>query len=154
PETQTNFVYALPDAADASEVAGVRGRIVKVGNSAVPASYVEFGTSRHMASAILGYMRVNPAFRSVMNIRFTDELVKICKSLFSVSSYDRSKEPRRIKGKEGSSVLWGTMQALSKNPRAEVIYHRGDIGKEPMITIFGRNPNEVVAKIKAILKNY
>jgi hydroxymethylpyrimidine kinase / phosphomethylpyrimidine kinase / thiamine-phosphate diphosphorylase len=80
--------------------------------------------------------------------------VKICEKLFSVTSYDRSKEPKGVKKKEGSSVSWGTMQALSKNPKADVIYHLGDIGKEPMITVFGRNPDEVAAKIKAILKNY
>jgi hydroxymethylpyrimidine/phosphomethylpyrimidine kinase len=154
PETQTNFVYALPGANDISEVAGVRGRIVRIGNTAVPASYIEFGASRHMASAIIGYMQVNPSYRSVINIRFNDELVKICKRLFSVSSYDRSREPKGIKRKEGSSVTWGTLKALSKNPKADVIYHRGDIGKEPMITVFGRNPSEVAIKIKAILRNY
>ncbi|HEX2013863.1 MAG TPA: thiamine-phosphate synthase family protein, partial [Nitrososphaera sp.] len=152
--TQTNFVYALPGANDISEVAGVRGRIVRIGNTAVPASYIEFGASRHMASAIIGCMQVNPSYRSVINIRFNDELVKICKRLFSVSSYDRSREPKGIKRKEGSSVTWGTLKALSKNPKADVIYHRGDIGKEPMITVFGRNPSEVVIKIKAILRNY
>jgi predicted fused transcriptional regulator/phosphomethylpyrimidine kinase len=79
----------------------------------------------------------------------------ISKSLFSVSSYDRSKEPTGIKKKEGSNVTWGTLQALSKNPRADIIiYHKGDIGKEPMITVFGKNPDEVAAKIKEILKNY
>lgn len=154
PETQTNFVYSLPGAADTSEVAGVRGRIVRIGNTAVPASYIEFGASTHMAAAVIGYMRVNPIFRSVINIRFNDELVKACRSLFAVSSYDRSKEPKDIKNKEGSSISWGTMQALLKNPKAEVIYHKGDIGKEPMITVFGRNPAEVAAKIKAILKSY
>jgi hydroxymethylpyrimidine kinase/phosphomethylpyrimidine kinase len=154
PETQTNFVYALPGAVDASEVAGVRGRIVKIGNTAVPASYIEFGASTHMASAIIGYMRVNPAFRSVINIRFNDELVRKCRSLFSVSSYDRNIEPRGVKKNEGSSVSWGTLAALSRNPKAEVIYHKGDVGKEPMISLFGRNPGEVVSKIKALLKNY
>jgi len=154
PETQTNFVYALPDAANASEVAGVRGRIVRIGKTAVPASYIEFGASKHMASAVIEYMRVNPPFRSVINIRFNDELVNICKSLFSLASYDRSKEPIGVKKKEGSSVSWGTMQALSRNPKAEVIYHKGDVGKEAMITVFGRNPGEVADKIKAILKNY
>src|SRR5690606_10808503 len=53
PETQTNFVYAMPHATDISEVAGVRGRIVRIGNMAVPASYIEFGASKHMASAII-----------------------------------------------------------------------------------------------------
>ncbi|MEP0825011.1 MAG: bifunctional hydroxymethylpyrimidine kinase/phosphomethylpyrimidine kinase, partial [Nitrososphaera sp.] len=104
PETQTNFVYAMPHATDISEVAGVRGRIVRIGNMAVPASYIEFGASKHMASAIIGYMGVNPAFRSVINIRFSDELLAICKTLFSVSSYDRSREPKGIKKREGSSV--------------------------------------------------
>jgi hydroxymethylpyrimidine/phosphomethylpyrimidine kinase len=154
PETQTNFAYALPDAADMSEVAGVRGRIVRIGNTAVPASYIEFGASKHMASAIIGYMRVNPSFRSVINIRFNDRLVKVCKKLFTVSSYDRSKEPKGVKKKEGSSVSWGTVQALSKSPKADVVYHTGDIGKEPMIIVFGKNPSEVATKIKAILKNY
>ncbi len=153
PETQTNFAYALPDAKDVSEVAGVRGRIVKIGNTAGPASYIEFGASRHVASAILAYMRVDPSFRSAINIRFDERLLKSCRSLFSVSSYDRSKEPKGIKKKEGSSVYWGTIQALRKSPRAEVVYHKGDIGKEPMIIVFAMNPNGVVTKIEAILKD-
>jgi hydroxymethylpyrimidine kinase / phosphomethylpyrimidine kinase / thiamine-phosphate diphosphorylase len=155
PETQTNFAYALFNALDISDVAAVRGRIVKIDNTAAPSSYVKFGISSHVASAIIAYMTINPAFRSAINIRFEERLVKICRSLFSVSSYNRSREPKKIKRKEGSSVSWGIIAALSKNPEADVIYHRGDIGKEPMITVFGRNPAEIVEKIKKILKkNY
>ena len=97
-------------------------------------------------------MGINPDFRSAINIRFDRRIVGVCKSLFSVSSYDRTQEPKKIKRREGSSVAWGILSALSKNRFAEVIYHRGDIGKEPMITIFGRNPAEVLNKIRAILK--
>ena len=154
PETQTNFVYALPDAVKISDVAGVRGRIVKIVDTASVTSYIGFGASRHVASAVIAYMSVNPIVRSAINIKFDERIVKVCKSLFSVSSYDRIKEPRKINREEGSSVRWGTLLALSKNHMADVIYHRGDIGKEPMITLFGKNPTEVVTKIKAILKNY
>ena len=154
PETQTNFAYALSNAVDISDVAAVRGRIIKIENTAVPASYIKFGASSHVASAVLAYKGVNPDFMSAINIRFDDRIVDICKSLFTVSSYDRSQEPKKIKRTEGSSVAWGIHTALSKNRFADVIYHRGDIGKEPMITVFGRNPAEVVSKIKAILKNY
>lgn len=154
PETQTNFVYALPNAVDISDVAGVRGRITKVENIAIPASYIKFGASSHVASAVISYMSINPDFRSAINIRFDDRIVGVCKSLFSVSSYDRAHEPKTVKRREGSSMAWGTLAALSKNRFADVIYHRGDIGKEPMINIFGRNPAEVVSKIKTILKNY
>lgn len=154
PETQTNFAYALPDAADTSEVAGVRGRIARIGNLARPVSYVEFGASRHVASAIIAYMSFNPTFRAGINIKLNDRLLKVCRSLFSVSSYVRSREPRGVKKREGSSVSWGIEQALLRNAKADVIYHTGDIGKEAMIIIFGRNPGEVAVKIKAILKNY
>ena len=154
PETQTNFVYALLNAVDVSDVAAVRGRIIKIENTAVPASYIKFGASSHVASAVIAYMSVNPDFRSAINIRFDEMIVDVCKSLFSVASYDRTKEPKKIKRKEGSTMAWGILAALSNNPRADVIYHTGDIGKEPMISLFGRNPTEVVNKIKAILKNY
>ena len=154
PETQTNFAYALPEAAGVSDVAAVRGRIVRIGKTAVPASYIEFGASKHVASAILAFMTVQPAVRSAINIRLDKKLVSVCKSLFKVSSYDRQSEPARIKRKEGATVRWGTRAALAKNPRAEVIYHTGDLGKEPMINVFGRTPGDVVEKIKKILKNY
>lgn len=154
PETQTNFAYALFNAVDVSDVAAVRGRIIKIENTAAPASYIKFGASSHVASAVIAYMSVNPDFRSAINIRFDERIVDVCKSLFSVASYDRTKEPKKIKRKEGSTVAWGILAALSKNPLADVIYHTGDIGKEPMISLFGRNPTEVVNKIKAILKNY
>jgi hydroxymethylpyrimidine kinase / phosphomethylpyrimidine kinase / thiamine-phosphate diphosphorylase len=152
PETQTNFVYALFEAVDISDVAGVKGRIVKIDNKAAPYSCVKFGASRHVASAVIAYMTINPVFRSAINIRFEAALVKKCRSVFSVASYDRSREPKMIKRKEGSSVSWGILSALSKNPRADFIYHTGEVGKEPMITLFGRNPAEIVEKIKIILK--
>lgn len=152
PETATNFAYALPDAAGLQDVAAVRGRIVRAGDTVMPVSRVEFGTSSHMASAVLACMQVRPATRSVINIRYENKLVETCKRLFSVSSYDRSKEPTGIKRKEGSSVFWGTGAALAKNPGADVIYHRGAVGKEPMITMFGTNPADVLAKIEKILK--
>ncbi|MDQ4050321.1 MAG: bifunctional hydroxymethylpyrimidine kinase/phosphomethylpyrimidine kinase [Thermoproteota archaeon] len=154
PETQTNFAYALSNAVNISDVAAVRGRIIRVENLAVPASYIKFGASNHVASAVIAYMSVNPDFRCAINIRFDEHIINVCKSLFSVSSYDRAQEPKTIKRREGSSVAWGVVAALSKNRSADVIYHRGDVGKEPMITVFGRNPAEVVGKIKVLLKNY
>jgi len=154
PETQTNFAYALSNAVNVSDIAAVRGRIIKVENTVAPASYVKFGASSHVASALIAYMSVNPDFRCAINLRFDCQIVDVCKSLFFISSYDRAQEPKKIKRREGSSIAWGILAALSKNRLAEVIYHKGDIGKEPMITLFGRNPAEVVYKISAILKNY
>lgn len=154
PETQSNIAYALPDAVDTSQIAGVKGRIVRIGKVARPVSNIEFGASRHVASAVLAYMTINRSMRCAMNIRYDKKLLKIAKRLFEISEYQRITEPISLKKKEGETILWGIKTALLSNPAAEIIYHKGEVGKEPMIMIFGTEPNDVLNKIKKILNNY
>jgi hydroxymethylpyrimidine/phosphomethylpyrimidine kinase len=154
PETQSNIAYALPDAVDTSQIAGVKGRIVRIGKIARPVSNIEFGASRHVASAVLAYMTINRSMRCAMNIRYDKKLLKIAKRLFEISEYQRITEPKSLKKKEGETILWGIKTALLSNPAAEIIYHKGEVGKEPMIMIFGTEPNDVLNKIKKILNNY
>ena len=151
PETQCNIVFALSDAKSVLDVAGVKGRIVKIEHTARAVSNVEFGASKHVASAVLSYMKFDPTIRSGINIKYDDQILTICKSIFQISEYDRTTEPANIKKKEGKTINWGIMNALSKNRIAQVIYHKGDVGKEPMIILFGRDPNEVFEKIRRIL---
>jgi hydroxymethylpyrimidine kinase / phosphomethylpyrimidine kinase / thiamine-phosphate diphosphorylase len=153
PETQSNIAYAIPYAKKIEDVAGVNGRIVKVGDRSVPTSGIKFGASRHVASSILEYMKINQLVRSALNIKNDKKILDKCNRLFRVTHYERELEPKTIKNKEGKSISWGVSGALSKNPDADIIYHTGDMGKEPMIIIFGQNPQEVVDKVKKILNN-
>jgi hydroxymethylpyrimidine kinase/phosphomethylpyrimidine kinase len=153
PETQSNIAYAIPYAKKIEDVAGVNGRIVKVGDRSIPTSGIKFGASRHVASSILEYMKINQLVRSALNIKNDKKILDKCNRLFRVTHYERKLEPKTIKNKEGKSIPWGVTRALSKNPDADIIYHTGDMGKEPMILIFGQNPQEVVDKVKKILNN-
>ncbi len=144
PETQSNIAFALPDARELDHIAAIKGRIIKIGDTARSASsMIEFGASKHVGSALLAYMTVNRLVRSAMNIKYDEKIRKITKSVFKVSKYDRSKEPRHILKKEGMSIFWGIKYALAKNPEAEIIYHEGAVGKEPMCIIFASNPADV-----------
>lgn len=155
PETQSNIAFALPDAQELDHIAAISGRIVKIGDAARSASSkVEFGASKHVGSALLAYMTVNRLIRSAMNIKYDEKIRKIIKATFKVSNYDRKKEPRAIMKKEGMSIFWGIKYALAKNPEAEIIYHEGALGKEPMSIIFADSPSEVVNKLRIILENY
>ncbi|MBS7621619.1 thiamine-phosphate synthase, partial [Candidatus Bathyarchaeota archaeon] len=41
---------------------------------------------------------------------------------------------------EGMTIPWGVREAIKKVGKVpDVIYHKGDVGKEPMIVIFGRD---------------
>jgi len=153
PETQSNIAYAIPYAKKIEDVAGVNGRIVKVGDRSIPTSGIKFGASRHVASSILEYMKINQLVRSALNIKNDKKILDKCNRLFRVTHFERKLEPKMIKNKEGKSISWGVSQALSKNPDADIIYHTGDVGKESMIIIFGQNPQEVVDKVKKILNN-
>lgn len=153
PETQSNIVYAIPNAKNIQDVAGVSGRIVKAGDRSIPTSDIKFGASRHVASSILEYMKTNQLVRSALNIKNDKRILDKCSRLFRVTHYERIWEPSTIKNREGRSISWGVSRALSKDPDAEIIYHRGGMGKEPMIIIFGQNPQEVVDKVKRILNS-
>ncbi len=149
PEVQSNLGYALPFAETHQDVAAFPGRLVRVGRGIVSVRSPAFGASRHIGTIILTAMRHDPGFRSVMNIRFSERLIEKCETLgWKVGSFDRGKEPEGVKQQEGSSLEWGTEQVLSKETTIpDVIFDRGDVGKEPMIRVLGRDPDEVVDKV-------
>jgi len=154
PESQSNFVYAREDATSREDVAGVEGRIVKAGDRAFRAGRIVYGVSRHVADALLTAMRYDKSIRAAMNIMHSDDIISACSRLgMSIASYDRNVEPKDIKVKEGSSIRWGIDYAVrSYGSIPDIVYHRGDIGKEPMIVVFGKEPRDVAYKVKRILR--
>ena len=158
PEVGSNFAYALPRAADKEEVFGITGRMIRVKKPPRIAigGEVKLGGSSHLARAIIAMMRHYPEVRACMNIRYDPRIIEALKG-FRISFYDRSKEPEEIKKVEGRTTQRGIEQALKRaeeeyGTRPEIVYHRGDIGKEPMILVFGEGPREIYEKIKMILK--
>ena len=154
PEVQSNFGYALTYARSADDVAAIPGRIIKFGKDVRTLSDPAFGVSRHIASIVLATMRYDSEYRCAINIKFSEDIINICRELgYFVDNFDRSNEPEDIKAKEGSSLEWGTDSVLSRlDTIPDVIFDRGDMGKEPMIRILGKNPDEVVEKVLRISK--
>ncbi len=148
PEVQSNLGYALPLSSEREDVAAFPGRIIKVGRNVRAVSHPRFGASSHIARIILTAMRHDSRYRSAMNIRFSDKMIGVCRELgYAIESFDRGDEPKDIKEMEGSSLEWGTNNVLSKTPAMpDIIFDRGDVGKEPMIRILGQTPAEVVEK--------
>lgn len=152
PEVRSNLGYALPGALEYQEVAGFAGRISQVGDRLFAFRPAEFGASRHIARVILAAMQHAPDLRSAMNIRFNQDILAACQKLgLQIASFDRSQEPKDVKEREGSTLEWGTSAALEgMEELPDLVYDEGDVGKEPMIRILGKNPMEVVEKIGRI----
>ena len=149
PEVSSNLGYALPQADGIGDVAAFPGRIIGLRDTVATHSDPEFGASQHVANIILTVMKFDPEYCSAMNIRYSKENVaQLRRKGFLIGHFDRRLEPKRVKEKEGSSLEWGVGEVLRRMKKIpDFIYDEGDIGKEPMIRVLGKNPIEVVNKI-------
>jgi len=153
PECQTNFVYSKENPKSTKDILGISGRIVKAGNEVIVAGNLMYGGSKHVATALLAVNKRFPEINSAMNLKYQkDTISKIKKSKLSTSSYDRTLEPKGVKNK-GSSVEWGIKNTIKKSRvPPDIIFHKGDFGKEPMIIVFGKTPKNVIKKLLKILE--
>jgi hydroxymethylpyrimidine/phosphomethylpyrimidine kinase len=155
PEVASNLGYALPFAEGIGDIAAFPGRITRFKDSVAVHSDPEFGASRHVANILLTVMAFDPEYRSAMNIRYSKENVaQLEEKGYLIGHFDRRLEPKKVKEKEGSSLEWGVREVLKKMKRIpDFIFDEGDVGKEPMIRVLGRNPMEVVDKVLKLGKS-
>jgi len=149
PEVQSNLSMALTDARSIEDVAGIPGRIIRIGESVATLADPDFGISSHVARIILTAMKYNPEMRSAMNIRYSEEIVKSCREAgFRVASFSRDDEPGEVQEREGSSLVWGVSKAIEACGYVpDVIYDEGGVGKEAMVRVLGRTAGEVAEKV-------
>jgi len=116
------------------------------------AGNLTYGGSKHVATALLIMNKKFPQIRSAINLKYQNVTIsKIKKSKLIVSSYDRNQEPKNVKLKN-STIEWGIKSAIKNSKKVlDVVYHKGSFGKEPMIIVFGENPNNVLKKILKII---
>ena len=152
PECQTNFVYSKHKPKSIKEIVGISGRIVKAGKEVIVAGDLEYGGSKHVATALLAVNKKYSKIQSAINLKYKNEtILKIKKSKLTTYDYDRNQEPENVKNK-GSTVGWGIKNAIKNSKTSpDVIYHKGDIGKEPMIIVFAETPDAIIKKILKII---
>ncbi len=151
PEVGCNIAMALPAAGSTADIAAVTGRIVKVKGTAQVVGDIDFGASSHVARIILASMKYDPIFRAAVNIRYSEQLIDICKELdFSISSFSREEEPE-----DAHTMDWGTANAIETHGGIpDIISDKGGIGKEAMIRIIGHSATEVAHKAAKIAERY
>jgi hydroxymethylpyrimidine kinase/phosphomethylpyrimidine kinase len=149
PEVNSNLAMATSYALGVDDVAGIPGRIIRVGAGVKSESCPTFGGSRHVANTILVAQSHDPGKRAAMNIRYSEEILATVKRIgLLASAYDRRTEPEEVKKMEGMTTRWGAQEAIrSVGQVPDAIYHEGDWGKEAMITILGRDAVEVSERV-------
>jgi len=140
PEVGMNIAMAIPYAENLQDVAAINGRIAKTSEGAKAVGNAKFGCSSHIAKYILEIVKHDENKTAAVNMKFSDDILRILEQWnMAVSFYDRSEEPEEIKNVEGMTIPWGIKEAIKRIGKApDAIYHRGGMGKEPMIVLFGK----------------
>ncbi len=143
PEVGCNIAMGIPKASSISDVAAVSGRIVRLKGSPHAVGCIAFGASSHIARIVLTAMHADSSIKAAMNIRYSEEALAACKELgLRVASFSRKDEPSGV-----STMEWGVAEAIRRSGSVpDVIYDTGDIGKEAMIRLLGKNAVEVVRR--------
>ncbi len=152
PEVQSNLGFATVFARGPQDVAAFPGRLLWSPQGLIIPLEPAFGPSKHIASIILTATKVFPELRAAMNIRFFEEVERLGPLLhLRVAGFDRGQESPEVKAREGGSLAWGVASVLDPGePPPDLIYDRGDWGKEPMIRVLGTDPMNVVEKVLAV----
>ncbi|WP_255150222.1 thiamine-phosphate synthase family protein [Halorarius halobius] len=142
PSVGTNVGAALPDAADAADVAAIPGRVYVVGGRVEVPANPEFGASEHVATVLLAAMAVDPEVRGALNLATDDALLEAARDrgiepLEFDADYERRGQRLREQFRQRGSV-----------PR--VVFHRGAFGIEPITYVLGETP-ETAARLAAEL---
>ncbi|GBC71557.1 Bifunctional thiamine biosynthesis protein ThiDN [Candidatus Calditenuaceae archaeon HR02] len=148
PEVSINIATALDNASSLNDVAAFPGRIVRIGTRMVPVSKPAFGASKHLASILLGSIRINAEKKSIMNLKMVKGVEEVIKSagLIAVSTQPND----RVRSED--EVVFDVIEALKRNPEADVVVDEGGLGLEPAVYVFGKSPIEVVNKACSIAR--
>ncbi len=107
-----------------------------------------------MAKILLASARWGSPFRAVMNVRYGEDVLAACRRQgLAVAGFSRADEPEVVKRAEGSSLEWGTLSVLERCGFApDAIYDEGDLGKEPMVRVFGGDAAEVARRVVSLAR--
>ncbi|MFO7677646.1 MAG: bifunctional hydroxymethylpyrimidine kinase/phosphomethylpyrimidine kinase [Thermoplasmatota archaeon] len=150
PEVGMNFAYACDKAKISDDICAIDGRIVKTKNKPMCLGELNFGVSQHVSSIILTAMSFDKNIRSALNIKYSEDNLKRCNNAkLRIGYFERKNEPKFTK----STMEWGTKNTIENLGFVpDIIYDLGGVGKEPMIRILGKNPRDVLKKLKKIIQ--
>ena len=150
PEVQMNVGYAIREPRGIEDVAAFPGRIGHSRGKIYFKGGPEFGVSSHVAKLILTYMKYYPHMRACANLRYDLGLVERAKKFgMAVVHAGRRKEPERAKSAEGRGPDFLVETALkgAESP-PDIIYDTGDVGKEPIMRLFAKDPAGLLKKME------
>jgi len=138
PNVGSNIVAAKRDARRVSDVVGLSGGIVRVGNKVVAIGSPVYGGSKHTAQILLKVLSRWPRKRAAMVIAYSDKCLEILRSMgLRIVVTGPHEIPERL-----FEEIEVVLNRVGEEP--DVIADRGGYGLEPVMYILGYSATQVV----------
>ncbi|WP_258360050.1 thiamine-phosphate synthase family protein [Moorella sulfitireducens] len=148
PEIGANLAYCLPEARDLKDVAAIPGRLLRFKGQVAALGEPEMGCSKHMGGTILVVREFFPAARCVINLRYSPRIHQACAGLGLKVASMPVPAGYRQEDAEFYRDLRQTLAGCRELP--DVIEIPDRLNLERLILVLGKNPAEIVAKVKAL----
>jgi len=144
PNVGSNLVECTPGAGGIDDVAGVPGRLFDVkGQLAVPAE-PEFGASEHVASVLLAARAAGSDARAALDLRYDPDIVeRLAEDGHVTAEFDA----------EYDDLEAAIARALEAKGKADVLYHTGGYGIEPIVYVLGADAEAVVDVVRKLTRD-
>ena len=144
PEVGSNFVFCPAGAKELGEVAGLTGRIIRVRGRPAACGEVDFGWAPFMGRALLEAHRIDRWVCSAISLRYSPGIVEACRAVgLEVAGFRWPGE-----GETPECLTVAGLRRLGRVP--QVLYDSGAWGLEPLVVIFGPDPETVTDWVKRI----
>ena len=154
PEVRSNISGALPNAKDKSDIAGIEGRVTIIDGYPYASGEIKFGASDHTARLILAAKEFDDSINFVINLKYKDEYIKRIQENTKLFIYELNREaqPEEIRNKEQSTMQWLIKESVEYSGKVpDIVWDKGEMGKEAMIRVFGKNSKDLITKLKKII---
>lgn len=142
PKKGVNIVYAANGATGPQDVAGLQGNITIFNRRVKKNGSAKFGASDNTAKMVLTAMKYDPEQRAAVNLMCSVDLASIMEEVGMTGVL--------VKGK-GNDVINAASQAIKKNGSVPDVAMMFNGGNDAHITIFGKDPDDLLKKIDSII---
>ncbi|MBS3135716.1 hypothetical protein J4401_02035 [Candidatus Woesearchaeota archaeon] len=129
PKVKMNIASATNGAVGKNDIASIPSGLVIADNRLRTYLQAEFGASHHLSGILLYAMKINNNIRSVVNIKYNNQILKIAKEK-----------------KISCLFLNNDYGMIGKERKFDILIHKGSFGLEPASYVFGSTPEEAVKK--------
>ncbi|MFX1234233.1 MAG: bifunctional hydroxymethylpyrimidine kinase/phosphomethylpyrimidine kinase [Promethearchaeota archaeon] len=155
PEVRLNISCSLPNAKSKMDIAGIDGRMTIVNDFPRASGEIKFGASDHTARLLLSAKKFDNSINLVINLKYSQNLVKKLNETSSLKLYEfvRETESYQTKLMENSTMQWLIEKTVEDtNWIPDIIWDKGEIGKEPIIRVFAKDSKDMINKLQIIIE--